>query len=307
MSQKNVGIVDMGTNTFHLLIASVGKGKPVILEDIKLPVRLGQRGISNGYITDEAMERAAKALGEFNKLLKSYMVSEVHSVATSATRSARNGSEFLRMIKDIAGLEPEVLSGPEEARYIFEGVKAGLAIGPQPVLVMDIGGGSVEFIIGKESGILWLESFEVGAQRLVDLFHHQDPIGPEAIQQLEAFLTKALISLQKACLDHRPKVLVGSSGTFDTLSEMYCLANGITADARSGEIPLTLKGYLDLHRQLITKNQSQRLSIPGMLPMRVDMIVVASCLVNFILQWLDISNIRVSTHALKEGVLFTRF
>jgi exopolyphosphatase/guanosine-5'-triphosphate,3'-diphosphate pyrophosphatase len=182
-------------------------------------------------------------------------------------------------------------------------VRAALGLGSEKNLIVDIGGGSVEFIIADQHTIFWKQSFEIGAQRLLEKYQKHDPILKEEIDALTEFFKTQLASLFSAASMFKPTVLVGSSGTFDTLSDIFCIRHDIHKTSEEIETPLTIEGFYEIYDELIRKNRDQRMEIPGMIEMRVDMIVVACCLVRFILESFSFSRIRVSTYSLKEGVL----
>ena len=282
MSGK-VAIIDCGTNTFHLLICSIYYQKGVILP--------------------EAEERDIDILTKFRQIIDDYKVTTIYAFGTSAFRNATNGNALRDRINNKLHLNLKIISGLVEAEYIYKGVNYALNIKEDVTMVMDIGGGSVEFVIGKEQEIYWKKSFEIGGQRMVERFHHSDPISTLEIELLEKYLTKNLGELFAALDRLKPSILGGSSGTFDTLSDIYCSKKGIIVDDQVPERPFDLSQYAEIHDQLITKNRADRLQIPGMIPMRVDMIVVASCLINFILKNYSFQGIRVSTYSLKEGAL----
>lgn len=298
-----VAIIDMGTNTFHLLIAEVRDHDFVILFKEKVSVRIGEGGISKGYITEEAAQRALKALSRFKEVISAEGVHSSFATATSAIRNAINGTEFTGRIYNELGIEVRIISGDEEAETIYYGVKRAVSLTDEVVLIMDIGGGSIEFIIGNNTDIFWKKSFELGGQRLIDRFHRHDPILTDEIQTLESYLEENLTPLFEACNIYRPATLIGSSGTFDTLADIYMLANKIEKNPLDTELPFTLKAFAGIYEKVITLNRAERMLVPGMIEMRVDMIVVACCLVKFLLARHPFTRIRVSTYSLKEGVL----
>ena len=302
MTEK-LAIIDCGTNTFHLLIVELINDQTNILFKEKVAVKIGEGGINNKTIVPEEFTRALEALDYFAEEIKKHDVKFVHAFATSAFRNATNGTDLRDKIKERTGISIEIISGETEADLIFKGVDAAVHVGPYPALVMDIGGGSVEFIIGTSENILWRKSFEIGAQRLVDLFHKSDPILDSEIAELYSYLDDKLQPLFEALNKWQPKELIGSSGTFDTLSDIYCLEAELEKGIDDKETPLTLEAVNRIHHDLIEKDRSERMQISGMIELRVDMIVVASSLLNFILGKYKFDNIRVSTHALKEGVL----
>ncbi len=304
MSSKKIAVIDLGTNTFHVLLASVTEDKADIFFKERVAVMIGKGGIRKGRINEDAKERALETLKHFRAILDKENITEIHATATSAFRNAKNGQELITQIKNEAGIDIKVISGDQEAEYIYHGVKEALDLGTGNVVIMDIGGGSVEFIIGNHQQIHWKHSFEIGAQRLLDMFEPSDPILPKEIEQLNTYFEEQLQPLAKAIAKYNPTVLVGSSGTFDTLSDIFQHSNGKICPSGATEYPLTYDGYFDIAREIMSKNRQERMKIPGMIEMRVDMIVVACALLNFIFTQFQLHNIRVSAYALKEGVLY---
>ncbi|GAA5026233.1 hypothetical protein GCM10011506_11520 [Marivirga lumbricoides] len=297
-----VAVIDIGTNTFHLLIVDVSGAEREIIHKEKIAVKLGEGGISVGKITDAAQERALQTLSHFKNKIDSEKVDRIFASATSAMRNASNGKDIIRKIDQVCGIKVKIISGIEEAQFIQKGVKKAIKIGSKPTLVMDIGGGSVEFILCNEKEIFWLESFEIGAQRLLDKFHKHDPISKEDIENLYQYLEKELSPLTAQLEEWQPHSLIGSSGTFDTLVDM---AYAKKTENKPDDVAFTLSldDFQLLFDEIIHKERAERLAIPGMIEMRVDMIVVAICLIQFILRNNDFNAIQVSTYALKEGIL----
>ncbi len=294
----------MGTNTFHLLLAVEGEtGQYIIVHRERIAVKIGKGGINEGYITLEGIERALVAMQHFKSEIDRQGVTNVYAFGTSALRNAKNSADVLDKIKLKTGIQAAVISGDMEAELIYHGVKYSLDMSNEPSLIVDIGGGSVECILGNDTEIFWKESFEIGAQRLLEKFHKNDPITIQEIQNLNDHFETKLGPLISALQRHPTRVLIGASGAFDTFSDMYCYKNDITKHEEQPETPLTLEGFYEIHKELTRKNREERLSIPGMIEMRVDMIVVACCLVHYILSKHPIDRLRVSSYSLKEGVL----
>jgi exopolyphosphatase/guanosine-5'-triphosphate,3'-diphosphate pyrophosphatase len=301
---KRFAIIDMGTNTFHLLLAEATEnGRIDITQRDRVAVKIGKGGINRGEITVEAVERAVAAMMDFKAKIDQNKVDRIYAFGTSALRSASNGSEVLNKIKSVTGISVNIINGDTEAEYIYQGVRYALEIGPQKSLIIDIGGGSVEFIIANNHRIFWKESFEIGAQRLLEMFHHNDPITRQEIAALDNYFDNQLTRLFDALHMHPSHVLIGVSGTFDTLSDIFCEEQGLPKGPYDPETPLTLGGFYSIYESLKTKNREQRMAIPGMIEMRVDMIVVAVCLVRYILSRHHFERIRVCSYSLKEGVL----
>jgi exopolyphosphatase/guanosine-5'-triphosphate,3'-diphosphate pyrophosphatase len=298
-----VAIIDMGTNTFHLMVAEKVNETYAIIYRERQAVKLGLAGINLGLITAEALQRAIVCLTDFQATIQTYDVKSTLAFGTSALRNASNASEVIEQIKQRTGIIPRVISGDQEAEYIYRGVQFALNLGDVNSLIMDIGGGSVEFIIGNRQTILWKRSLEIGAQRLLEKFQRHDPILPAELQELDTYFSTVLLPLFEALQRHQPTVLVGSSGTFDTLSDIYCVKHDIHKLPDDPEIPLTFSGFYEIYEELIIKNRAERMHIPGMIEMRVDMIVVACCLIRYIIERHAFQSVRVSTYALKEGVM----
>ncbi|MCU0428872.1 MAG: exopolyphosphatase [Cytophagaceae bacterium] len=300
-----IAIADLGTNTFHLLIAKPGNPFQVVVDE-KVFVGLGKGGIEKGHITEEAMQRALHCMEEFNHTCQTWKVQRCLAIGTSAMRSAKNGQHLADLIQERTNFEVRIIQGEEEAALIYEGVKASGVLSSQPSLVVDIGGGSVEFIIGTSQEIFWKRSFEIGGLRLMEKFQAHDPMMPEEMQRLERYLIMELKPLQEALTPYRPVALVGSSGAFDTLIEMelaYRKFSYSLLDRTFHE--LDMKSFQRMKQELLQKNKTERLAIPGMIPLRVDMIVVAVQLIDVLLRIGSFSQLQACRYALKEGALNT--
>ncbi|MHA7131705.1 Ppx/GppA phosphatase family protein [Algoriphagus namhaensis] len=302
---RKAAVIDMGTNTFHLLIVEIKEGSFYTIYKEKIPVKLGKGGINQNRLEEDAMERAFDALTHFKHVIELKGIEEVFAFATSAVRNAANGSSFVRAVNERLDISIQVISGEEEAQLIYEGIKLSGSLNGHTDLMMDIGGGSVEFIIGNEKEAFWKQSFEIGGQRLLELFHHHDPILPEEVDKMYVYLEEKLAPLLQAIDQYQPSGLVGASGTFDTLTDIYFESMLQCKLTGRHVFQLPVRDYLQIHESLLSKNREEREIIPGMIPMRVDMIVVASCLIRFILKYLDLQSITCSHYALKEGAIST--
>lgn len=300
---SNIAIIDMGTNTFHLLIARMSGNSYTILHRGHEPVKIGMGGINEGIITESACQRAISAMKRFRDIIDKNDVARTLAFGTSAMRNARNGSTLAAEMTAVTGIPIRIISGDEEAQWIFEGIKAALKLGVEKNLIIDIGAGSVEFIIANQDGLTWKQSFEIGGQRLLEKFQHHDPITRDEIAALNKYFEETLQPLKTALRDQEPTVLIGSSGSFDTISEIYCIRRGINVEPGAAETPLSIEGFYEIYQELISKNREQRMNMEGMIALRVDMIVVACCLIRFVLEQHSFKHIRVSTFSLKEGVL----
>lgn len=296
--------MDLGTNTFHLLIAEGDAADPHTLLQITEPVKLGEDGINKGIIQPPAYERGVNTMQQFHQHILKYKVEEVKAIATSALRSAANGKDFIDEVKAKTGIYIETINGEQEAHYIYEGVKAGQCLTQHNSLIIDIGGGSVEFILGNSQEILWKQSFEIGAARLMDKFHRKDPIPPAAINELNVYLNEQLTDLFTAVSTHDITYIIGSSGAFETFAEVVESAKGNMFDLKKTKSYLFQEpDFIRVTDQLIHSTHQERQNNKAIIPIRVDMIVVAALLTRFIMQKLNISAVMMSTNSLKEGVL----
>jgi len=293
-------VIDLGTNTFHLIIADLTPLGAEVIYKTNLPVQLGQGRINENLIIPEAFERGIEALKGFKKEIDDRQVTIVRATATSAVRSAGNGKDFVIAALRIAGIAIEVISGEDEAAYIFNGVKATGVISQQS-LIMDIGGGSTEFIICNQNGPLWKKSYNIGAARLLQAYFHSDPISNEDQSALKKHLDQELADLLAACQKYQPQILIGSAGAFETFAAM--LLEGIDLKTISS-VPFDIEQYRDLAERLIASAHAERALMPNLIPLRVDMIVIAAILTNYILDQTGLKAISLSTYDLKMGVLY---
>jgi exopolyphosphatase/guanosine-5'-triphosphate,3'-diphosphate pyrophosphatase len=303
---RRLALIDMGTNTFHLLIVEDRPGQPPhVLLRTKVGVRLGEGGISKGEIAPASYERALQTLRGFKEEIELHQATEVRATATSAMRVSRNGPDLVRDILETTGIQVEVIGGEREAELIAKGIRQAVPLGQARHLLMDIGGGSVEFIIANEDTIFWKHSFEIGGQRLLDQFF-PDPSGvfPRAQMQAELeFLADKLAPLTAAVAEFGPLAgLVGSSGSFDTLADL-----SVGQIRREADLPPSTElDVADLERlfaQLLTLDHEGRVALPGMFPMRADMLVVASIIIKYVLTTYGLTQIITSAFALREGLL----
>ncbi|QIP17122.1 phosphatase [Spirosoma aureum] len=299
-------IIDLGTNTFHLLIVEKADSAYKILFRESRPAKIGQAGINQGIITEEGIGRALDVLRYFRQVLDQYSVApeQIVAMGTSAIRVARNQREFIDCVQQATGIPIQVISGESEAEYIYKGVRFAGALTDSTALVMDIGGGSVEFILSNQSRVFWKQSFEIGGQRLRERFMTNDPIAASSIRRLHDYFQEQLLPLANAIHQYHPAVLVGSSGSFDTLVDMWFMhEHGHLPDPEQSTFALPVAEFYRAYELLVTRNHADRMQIPGMIELRVDMIVVAVCLIDYVLKTYGISHIQTSTYSLKEGVL----
>jgi exopolyphosphatase/guanosine-5'-triphosphate,3'-diphosphate pyrophosphatase len=300
-----IAIIDLGTNTFHLLIVEKVQNGIITHAAASIPAKIGQGGISQGIISEEGIQRALNVLGIFKQKIEEQEVlpENVWAIGTSAIRNASNQREFIERVFDETGITISAISGDEEAELIYFGIKEAMPI-TETSMIVDIGGGSVECIICNDEKIFWKQSFEIGGQRLMDKFMKTDPISFRSVQQMDDFFREVLLPLTNACHQYSPRTLIGSSGSFDTLVDIFSMKTSQTLPP-TGQVAfdLPLSEFYDSYELILTKKHAERMKIAGMIELRVDMIVVAVCLIRFLIQSFQIEKIKVSNFSLKEGLM----
>jgi len=295
-------VIDMGTNTCNLLIANILPGGSFeAVYDRKLPVKLGRGGINNEILLPDAIERGIAALKSHFETIEKYNVSKLKVVGTSALRGAANRADFLEKVKLLLGWEIEIIDGELEAELIFRGVRLSLENGIGKYLIVDIGGGSIEFILATDNDIIWKKSFNIGIARALETIKMSDPITPDEITAYEQWFDQHLGELWSICRLHQPRTLVGCSGAFDTFMDIYEKTTPDLKIRRVSEFPL--QDYYRIHQQLIQSDHETRSKMEGMDKMRVEMIVIASVFTNFILRTICINRLLHTHNSLKEGIM----
>ncbi len=302
---KRVAIIDLGTNTFNLLVAEIISSQSyTILHEKKLPVRLGEGGINQGIITEEAQKRALKALSSHLGVAEKLEASHVQAFGTSAIRSAKNKNDFLEKVSSELNLHVEVIDGDREAELIYKGISLSVPMGHTPVLILDIGGGSNEFILATSEKIFWQRSYPLGMARILQKFTFSDPFAAEETEELKSYFSRELDGLAEAMALHPVQTLIGASGSFETFTAMLrSIKPTIYTSNSSTYSAIALEDYHTLHKKLLASTLQERLKMEGLEPMRADMIVPASIFVTFILDKFSIPGIIQSDFSLKEGVL----
>jgi len=306
---NRVAVMDLGTNTFHLLIAEPDAEN--FFKEVQheyVGVKLGEGGINEGTIKPEAYQRGLDTLISFQNIIEQQNVNKVMAIATSALRSASNGQQFINDVKSRTGIPIETISGDTEAGYIYQGVRASGCLTNATSLIIDIGGGSVEFILANRHEIFYKQSFEIGAARLMAKFHRTDPIAPDEVLELHRYLDDKLMPLFAALVNHQISNLIGSSGAFETFAELIELHKGHTFNLKDNKIyNFKEEDLLQNTNQIIHANHNERAATKGIIPVRVDMIVVASLITQYIMKKLELNNVVMSAYSLKEGVLAELF
>ena len=220
MQNNILAAIDIGTNSFHLVIAKVNdKGIVKILTKDKEVVRLGKSSSDMKYISIDAMERAVSTLKRYKIICDSYNA-DIRAVATSATREALNKYEFIEEVFKRTGISIEVVSGYEEARLIYLGVLQALDIFDKRILLIDIGGGSTEFLIGEKGQVKYANSIKLGAVRLTEKFFGDGKFKKESIDNARLHVRSIINPIVRNLKEEKYECVIGTSGTITN----YCLS-----------------------------------------------------------------------------------
>ncbi len=298
---KNIAIIDLGTNTFHLLVIRVEAGNYERLYKESRYVKLAEGGMD--LISASAYQRALDTLVHYKTIIDMHQVERIYAFGTAALRTAENGAEFIHTVKERTHITIQLISGDQEAEWIAWGVRQAVPIADEIVLIMDIGGGSVEFIFANRNDILWKQSYPIGAALLKNKFHLHDRMEEKDEDNLIAFLEKSLSTLT-AMIDYFPvHTLIGASGTFDTIVDIQLAEQ---ANSRNGALnmPIDIDYFYALKERLTHTTLAERLLIQGMPEQRAEMIVGAMILIDYILKQFPIKKIIQSEYAIKEGILW---
>lgn len=299
-----LAIIDLGTNTCNLLIAEARKKRYEILYQGKEGVKLGKGGINRNILTTEAFQRAEAALKKHLQTISSFQTEEVVTIATSAVRDAVNKNEFSAYLLKETGLKLTIISGDEEADLIFKGVKMAFGQVPGNSLILDIGGGSNEFIVPVNNEIAWKKSFPLGMARVTGQFSISDPVRPEEITAIEAYFENGLAGLWTQLEGQSTERLIGCSGAFDTLADL--LDETVPGSKFRITQDIRLNDFEHLYMKIIRSTTDQREKMTGMDPLRLEMIVPSFIFINLVLKRLNITAITQTGFSLREGVLYER-
>lgn len=301
-SLKRIASIDLGTNSFHAVIADIyPDGSFYTIDKFKEMVLLGEGGMQD-ELSEEAMERGIEALKKIKLLCEHQNVEKVLAIATSAIREAVNGGEFIQRVIDEVGIKINAISGKMEAELIAAAVQHGVSLDEDPVLMMDIGGGSVEFILGNQKKVFFLSSKKLGVARMSAKLKNDPPV-PNEIKTLIDHYSTELKDVAEAFAQNRTNTLIGSSGTMQNIGMMIALKNKKSPNITLNELEFTTVEFNEFYKKAITLSHKQRVKLKGLDEKRVDYIVPGLVLVHYILDTFGIKKVRISTQALREGII----
>ncbi|HYG51230.1 MAG TPA: hypothetical protein VD905_10025 [Flavobacteriales bacterium] len=297
-----IAVIDCGTNTFNLLVAKLQDGHPVIVFHTKIPVRLGEGGIDKGILSEEAFKRGIDALTVLRKHIDEWNVERTLAVGTAALRDASNGKLFITACKEKTGISIDLIDGEREAELIWKAARYCVKLNGK-FLVMDVGGGSNEFIIADHNRIYWKKSYRLGLSRLKETFRLNENSGPVQRELISVFLADKMHDLFEACESYDINQLIGTAGTFDTYANIFSLRNtGHEFDTAKLNFTFdtgTLIAFCELYNQMTF---DERKKVQGIPDFRREFMVYATLLTATVFRNCNIRHSYLSTWSLKEGV-----
>ena len=299
-----IAAIDIGTNSVHMIVVQVRPDLSFeVIDREKEMVRLGAGGLDGRALTPEAMHAALQVLSKFRRLAESHKVDEVIAVATSATREAENGGEFLQAVTQQTGIRPRVISGTEEARLIHLAAVYGVSVPGDVAVVIDIGGGSVEVTRGAGSAIELGRSFKLGVIRLTERFVKTDPLEPrderKLVRHIDAEIGKYLHQVARGGFER----VIGTSGTILSLGAVASAAGGLAPGAPLRNRRFTAKQIRRVRKDLVALDLEKRLRVPGLEPRRADLAVAGAILLDELLRRLGADEITLCDLSLREGLV----
>jgi exopolyphosphatase/guanosine-5'-triphosphate,3'-diphosphate pyrophosphatase len=299
---ERVASIDIGTNTILLLVGEVNKGVLKPLVEKETIVRLGEGVQQNGVLLEGAMERGIQTLTQYLKECQEMGVQRIFAAGTSALREAKNAEDFLRRVERKLSLTIEVITGEEEAQLSFLAVARDLGNSDKPILVVDVGGGSTEFVFGKGNQIDHWVSLPVGSVRFTERFLLSDPVQQEEWVNMENGISKGL---EKVSPPHRLLTMIAVGGTATTLASVelgleqfvYEKIHHFVLDRKA------LKRQLELYR---SKTLEERRKIPGLFPARADVILAGGAILYFAMEKFQISSVLISCQGVRYGLIYKK-
>jgi exopolyphosphatase/guanosine-5'-triphosphate,3'-diphosphate pyrophosphatase len=296
--QNRIALLDLGTNTFHLLIVEIEGQSITELYRERIFVKLAEGGIET--LSNKVYERAMQTILKFSEVIQSFDVSanEVQAVGTAALRRASNGNQFIEEVKTKTDISIKLISGDEEAILISKGIQMAVGKLTGTSLIMDIGGGSTEFIILENGDIKWAKSFKVGIGVLHNRFYKKDPIPNDDIEAVKNFLNKECEPLINVLSNLTISHLIGASGSFEVVNDF--LENKTSFDHHR---KIKSAQFHPIYKMMMEANLEERLAFEKLPNSRAEMIGMAMILMDFALSISKAPEILISDYALKEGLI----
>ncbi len=296
--------IDIGTNSVRLAVVRLENGVSTTLAVHREVVRLGEGEFETNRLTPAAIERGSLVCSRFADVARGFGAREIVALATSAVREAENRDEFIERVRERANLEVSVISGMEEARLIFLGVSSGMDLGERNAVLIDIGGGSTEVIVGSGDGYSLLDSMKLGAVRLSSQFTPTGgPVTPEAYNKIKNYIRGVASQPVRRVRDHGFDLMLGSAGTITTLGDIIAKRSGTTSSGNQRSHAFTLAELRDTAAMLSRLTLAERRKVPGIDAGRAEIIVAGSAIVLTLMEEFGADRLQVSDRGLRDGIL----
>ncbi|TVR29291.1 MAG: Ppx/GppA family phosphatase [Balneolaceae bacterium] len=300
---KRITAIDLGTNSFHAVIVDIfPDGSFYTVDKLKEMVLLAEKGVGEG-LSEAAITRGLEALKKIKTLSDHQDSNLVLAYATSAIREAENGGIFIQRAIDEVGVKIYAIPGRLEAELIGLAVQHGVQMPEDPALIMDIGGGSVEYILADKKKFYFLTSKKIGVARMTASFIDHDPITGEEIKTLRNYFHENLIDVAQAFAIHRAKIMIGSSGTMENIALMIAYRNKKSPSLSVNELEFTSKEFYAFYDEVIGMDRKQRAKLKGIDEKRIELLPAGLVLVHYILKTFGINDVKISSQALREGII----
>lgn len=300
---KRVTAIDLGTNSFHAVIVDIyPDGSFYTIDKFKEMVLLAEVGFNN-RLSEKAISRALDALKKIKTLSDHQGAEEILAYATSAIREAENGGELIQRVIDEIGIKIKAIPGRVEAELIGLSIQHGVKLPKTPSLVMDIGGGSVEFIITDKKKFYFLTSKKLGVARMTSEFVRNDPISPDEIAALEKHYLSQLTDVAQSFALHRGSLLIGSSGTMENIAVMISHMESKKPTISLNELSFSASNFFHFYEKVIGLSRKERELLDGIDEKRVSLLPAGLVLVNTVIRSFGIREVKISSQALREGMI----
>jgi exopolyphosphatase/guanosine-5'-triphosphate,3'-diphosphate pyrophosphatase len=299
-----IAALDLGSNSFHLLVADAhpdGTFEPLLQE--KEILRLADMVATTGRIGAEGAGRAVEVVRRFRALAESVDVEEIVACGTSALREADDSAAVVDHMEGETGVRISVISGKEEARLIFAAVRASVIIDPGPALALDLGGGSLELMVGDQGGLAWSSSVKLGAARLTTELIGSDPPSAGDQRRLARRMMSVLGPLFGEIDTFGPRLLIGSSGTLAALVRMADARRTGTVPPSVNQLQVRRKDLMAVHEQIFGLTTAERQRLPGVDARRADLLPAGSTLLTTVMDLSGLDGVTGCEWALREGIV----
>lgn len=298
-----LAVIDIGTNSVHMLMARIYPNFTFeVIGREKEMIRLGDGTLSTGYLNKEQMDLGLETLKKFKYLAQSKGIERIKAVATSAVREAHNGGDFLQRVYKQTGIRVRVITGEEEGRLIYQGVRHSVPLPETPTLLIDIGGGSVELMVVNPEEILFLTSLKLGAARVYERFIKKGR--KKEFTKMEDYIRKEIADSADAIREVGFQRVIGTSGTWSNLAAMAFYRSHAPEEPLQAQSALTHEALQDIYRDLKASRAEDRLEMRGLDPRRSDIILGGAAVASVLMQELKIAELMSCDKAIREGMIY---